>query len=454
MAQRQSMHGVGTRLLARQLRTRTNTRPAGSNKKGQLGLLDTVFRPVPVAIATLRHQNVAQVTAGEWNSAAVTASGKLMVWGEAECGVLGLGDVDGFIPTSRQVKSIPEPVVTVAIGRKYMVALDKKGDVYSWGRNAVGQLGLGDTQERRSPCLVEALSGRGITGIACGPQTTVAWNSSPTFFSWGWLRPGRHPDESEACPNPYPVVLPEGIVKKVACGTSAFVLLGPDGGGNATTVQRAGSDEPAAKPRTPFRLDSVEERIDSVEQMTVSLSDEQHNVRTFPVRSKKINVREFLSSLATKLKMNETTLELHEYWTSLDSIDKEETRMLGLEEVILELEESWLMSPEKSFGLLVRSKDLLHPVSFVEALRSTPYFAVRPSARGARDRRRYLSALTIHTHSLVHTYTFSPPLSLYTYSLSLSLSHSLALESVLAGRRCTRHPSVLAPSHCHSQSLS
>jgi len=283
------------------------------------------------------------------------------------------------------VTGIPEPVVRVEMGRKFMVALGAKGDLYSWGRNRVGQLGLGDTTERRSPALIEALAGRRITGMSCGPQTVVAWADTSTIFSWGWERPGRHPDEPDVCPNPYPVVLPSGAVIRAACGATTIAVVDYSAPSSGAQHHRSQSDD--AKPRTPFRLDSVEEREDSTDPLTVSLCDEHHNVRTFPVRSKRITAKEFLSSIAIKLKVEESTLELQEYSTSIDSIDHEVTRPVRLDELILELEETWKQCTDKSFGLLVRSKDLLHPVSFVEALRSTPYFAVRPSARGARDRR-------------------------------------------------------------------
>ena len=42
----------------------------------------------------------------------------------------------------------------VAAGLAHTVALTDSGDVYSWGWNADGQLGLGDDQSRAEPELV------------------------------------------------------------------------------------------------------------------------------------------------------------------------------------------------------------------------------------------------------------------------------------------------------------
>ena len=45
-------------------------------------------------------------------------------------------------------------VTQVAAGLAHTVALTDSGDVYSWGWNADGQLGLADDQSRAEPELV------------------------------------------------------------------------------------------------------------------------------------------------------------------------------------------------------------------------------------------------------------------------------------------------------------
>lgn len=48
-----------------------------------------------------------------------------------------------------------------------MVATDT-GSLYAFGRNDFGQLGVGDTLDKFSPTLIEGLSGRFASSLACG----------------------------------------------------------------------------------------------------------------------------------------------------------------------------------------------------------------------------------------------------------------------------------------------
>lgn len=50
--------------------------------------------------------------------------------------------------------------------------------MYTWGRGEDGQLGHGDTQDRSSPALVEALQGKIIVQMACGSGHTIVLSST------------------------------------------------------------------------------------------------------------------------------------------------------------------------------------------------------------------------------------------------------------------------------------
>ena len=47
-------------------------------------------------------------------------------------------------------------------------AVTDKGEVYAWGRNEKGQLGLGDTKDRKVPTLIKDLTGHKISKVAVG----------------------------------------------------------------------------------------------------------------------------------------------------------------------------------------------------------------------------------------------------------------------------------------------
>ncbi|GFN75829.1 protein rcc2-like [Plakobranchus ocellatus] len=55
----------------------------------------------------------------------------------------------------------------------HCVAITKEGSVYVWGRNEKGQLGLGNTERKDIPQLVETFEGQNIVDAACGRRHTL-----------------------------------------------------------------------------------------------------------------------------------------------------------------------------------------------------------------------------------------------------------------------------------------
>jgi E3 ubiquitin-protein ligase HERC1 len=57
-------------------------------------------------------------------------------------------------------------VEEITVGAEHALALTSTGDVWGWGNNADGQLGLGHTAIVREPQLVTALSGKGAKQVS------------------------------------------------------------------------------------------------------------------------------------------------------------------------------------------------------------------------------------------------------------------------------------------------
>ena len=57
--------------------------------------------------------------------------------------------------------------------------------MFAWGGNSVGQLGLGDTHNRRSPTVVEGLWAMPVQQLAAGDQHSAALTASGFLFTWG-----------------------------------------------------------------------------------------------------------------------------------------------------------------------------------------------------------------------------------------------------------------------------
>ncbi len=57
--------------------------------------------------------------------------------------------------------------------------------VYAWGNNAFGQLGLGDKKTRRSPALVAGLWALPVAQLAAGAAHSAALTTAGFLFTWG-----------------------------------------------------------------------------------------------------------------------------------------------------------------------------------------------------------------------------------------------------------------------------
>lgn len=70
-------------------------------------------------------------------------------------------------------------VVQIACGMKHALALTNNGELYSWGSNTEGQLGLGtDVKYEVKPKLIITLIGIPIAFIACGGYHSIAISKS------------------------------------------------------------------------------------------------------------------------------------------------------------------------------------------------------------------------------------------------------------------------------------
>ena len=67
------------------------------------------------------------------------------------------------------VSSFEDTIIwDIAVGSEFILALDSKGDVWAWGSNTEGQLGLAHTDPQPVPIRVPQLQGHGIAQISAG----------------------------------------------------------------------------------------------------------------------------------------------------------------------------------------------------------------------------------------------------------------------------------------------
>ena len=72
-----------------------------------------------------------------------------------------------------------------AAAGEHTLLLTDLGQVLSFGYNALGQLGLGDTNTRHTPCLVEELVGTFVVQVTAGNASSGAVSATGKSFTWG-----------------------------------------------------------------------------------------------------------------------------------------------------------------------------------------------------------------------------------------------------------------------------
>lgn len=158
------------------------------SSSGKLNVMKTCEEPVRVEFFDDLACKVIQVKCGGWHTLALTSEGDVYTWGWNESGQLGLnGDSDNN-PISASGSNIPHPVelgsavdsiVDIGAGSRHSAALLRSGRVYSWGNNMHGQIGLGDIQEVGEPREIEKCWEGNACKISCGKWSTfIKTNSS------------------------------------------------------------------------------------------------------------------------------------------------------------------------------------------------------------------------------------------------------------------------------------
>ena len=89
------------------------------------------------------------ISAGTFYSLVLTENGQVYAFGDNGYGQLGLGDTNNrLVPTSIPMLN---NIMQISAGMDYSLVLAENGQEKALGRNKGGQLGLGDNKKRMAP---------------------------------------------------------------------------------------------------------------------------------------------------------------------------------------------------------------------------------------------------------------------------------------------------------------
>ncbi|XP_032310272.1 probable E3 ubiquitin-protein ligase HERC4 isoform X2 [Drosophila ananassae] len=215
----------------------------GSNDHSQLGHDLPTKRPhssfcrvFTVLIPELLDYVVVQIACGSRHSMALSEWGQVLSWGDNDCGQLGQATDQDIVQLPKIVRQlVSKTVVQIACGNNHSLALTSCGELYSWGSNIYGQLGVNTPKEvthSNQPVRLTTLLGIPVAAIACGGNHSFIISKSSAVFGWGRNNCGQlglNDETSRSYPTQLKTLRTLGV-RFVACGDEFSVFLTNEGG--------------------------------------------------------------------------------------------------------------------------------------------------------------------------------------------------------------------------------
>lgn len=188
---------------------------SGSNRYGQLGYaagyeklfdkeadINANFQPIKEL------SNIKAVYAAEQTGFAIDSGGTVWSWGSNNKGELGNAapDESGQITSNILSRFTPKkidfsaPIIELACGTDHIIALTNNGEVFAWGANHDGQLGMGDqskitqTNEWDDPHIIHSVQftpfkieelGSDVTAVSAEKYGNLALKKNGDVWTWG-----------------------------------------------------------------------------------------------------------------------------------------------------------------------------------------------------------------------------------------------------------------------------
>ena len=131
---------------------------------------------------TVEHYRWMRVASGAYHTLAINSRGELYAWGSNKNGQLGIGTTTDNELAPQRVGNDSDWKAVIG-GTDYSLALKSGGTLYAWGKNDRGQLGIGSTENKTTPRQVG--NADDWKTIAAGKSHSLAIKSDGTLYAWG-----------------------------------------------------------------------------------------------------------------------------------------------------------------------------------------------------------------------------------------------------------------------------
>ncbi len=203
----------------------------GLNANSQLGNGNTTNALSPFVITLPSGVTPVAGAGGADHTLMIGSDGNLYAWGYNGYGQLGIGNLT---QESTPVKvSMPAGVIplSVAAGNDHSLAIGSDGKIYAWGHNSFGQLGNGTTTDSHVPIAISLPAGVSARAIAAEGFSSMALGSDGNVYTWGDGANGALGNGGTANQNtPVKVSLPAGVTATaIAAERHSAMAIGSNG---------------------------------------------------------------------------------------------------------------------------------------------------------------------------------------------------------------------------------
>jgi len=170
----------------------------GGNSSGQLGDLSTINKSSPVLVSGPANTSWSSIATGAGFALAITSTGQLYGWGSNVNG--NVGNNSGTNVSSPVLVSGPATTswVTIGCGNEHSLAISTLGELWAWGGNIYGQLGILSTATKSSPVLVSGPASTSWLLVSGGQEHSLAITTTGILYAWGRGTFGRLGDNTTA----------------------------------------------------------------------------------------------------------------------------------------------------------------------------------------------------------------------------------------------------------------
>ena len=155
-----------------------------------LSVLLTLLSVFTLSTTASSASSTPSISVGDKFMVVQTATGEIWGWGDNSNGVLGGAQTAerGTNITNPVQIGLPGTVKSVAIsaGTDHVLAVGSDGNVYAWGNNTYGQLGIDNGGLTVSaPTLVETLKNKNVISVSAGRYFSLALTEGGQVYSFG-----------------------------------------------------------------------------------------------------------------------------------------------------------------------------------------------------------------------------------------------------------------------------